>query len=239
MSMKKIFLISLIGLLSLGVSSCSDPLDTHPTEFFDEETVWSSFSTANAFVNAAYSAVLADYDNGESTGMWAGNGSAVFWECRTPNSVWCSLVGEGTDGFSLETSINAYSDYGVNHSRSLRKCNVIIEKAAASEVMSEEQKTMLVAEGKFLRAMVFFDQARKMGRFLPIRQVFTESDTLAAKQLAMTSTLEEGYDIIVEDFEDAIAGLPEFSSAGRAYKYTAETMLSEACMQAYAYTKQT
>jgi len=237
MSMKKIYLISLMGLLFFGVSSCNDPLDTHPTEFFDEETVWSSYSTANAFVNAAYGSVLADSNNGEGTGMWAGNGSAVFWECRTPNSIWCSLVSEGTDGFSLETSITSASNYGVNHSSSLRMCNVIIEKAGASQVMSEEQKKMLVAEGKFLRAMVFFDQARKMGRFLPIKQVYTESDTLAAKQLAMTTSIAESYDIIVQDFEDAIAGLPTSSDAGRANKYTAETMLSEACLQAYAYTK--
>ena len=238
MSMKKIYTIGLMGLLFFGVSSCNDPLDTHPTDFFDEATVWSSFSTANAFVNGVYGAVLADSSNGEGTGMWAGNGSAVFWECRTPNSVWCSLVGEGTDGFPLETSINAYSNYGVNHSTGLRMCNVIIEKAAASQVMSEEQKKILVAEGKFLRAMTFFDQARKMGYFIPIKQVLSQNDTLAAK-IPMTSSLVESYDIIVEDFEDAIADLPEFSSAGRANKYAAETMLSEACLQAYAYTKDT
>lgn len=226
-----------MGLLVAGITSCMDTLDTHPTDFFDEETVWSSYSTANSFVNMAYATVLADYNNSDYTGMWAGNGASIFWDCRTPNSVRCSLVGEGIDTFADETSITPSFNYGVNYATSLRMCNVIIERAGASEVMSEEEKKNIVAEGKFLRAMIFFDQTRKMGRFLPIMQSFTLADTLLASQIKMTSSIDESYELVIKDFEDAVAGLPLASPTSRANKYTAETMLSEACLQAYAYTK--
>lgn len=235
--MKKNILISILGLLAVGLTSCMDTLDTHPNDFFDEETVWSSFATANAFVNGAYAQVLAESSNSDGSGMWAGNGVATFWECRTPNSVRCSEVGEGPDKFTFETNITPSFNYGVNYSNSLRKCNLIIEKAGASEVMSEAEKTQLVAEGKFLRAMIFFDQTRKMGRFLPIMQVFSQSDTITAKEIRMTSSIDESYQIVVNDFEDAVAGLPLTAKSGRANKYAAETMLSEACLQAYAYTQ--
>lgn len=237
--MKKIFLISIMGLLAVCATSCKDTLDTHPTDFFDEETVWSSYSTASAFVNSAYATVLADYNNDDYTGMWAGNGSCVFWECRTPNSIRLSTAGQGQDTFVDETSITPAFNYGVNYATSLRMCNVIIEKAGQSEVLSEGEKTQLVAEGKFLRAMIFFDQTRKMGRFLPIKQSFSQADTTVANSLKMTSSIEESYKLVMEDFDAAIAGLPTTSKTGRANKYAAETMLSEACLQAYAYTKDT
>lgn len=229
MNMKKIVLSSLLGIGMLFLaSSCRNTLDTHPTDFFDEETVWSSYSTANAYVNATYASVL--------NGLWAGSGTAVQWESRTPNSVEADQVTRGSDGWARETSLNSATDLGANQASRLRRCNLIIEKAGASANLSEEERTTIVAEGKFLRAMVFFDQARKMGRFLPIKQVFSQSDTAVVKNIHLTSTAKESYDIVIADFEDAIAGLPETSSSGRASKYAAEVLLSSACLQAYAYS---
>lgn len=228
MNMKKNILFSLLGLgLLILAPSCRDTLDTHPTDFFDEETVWSSYSTANAFINATYASVL--------NGMWAGSGTAVTWEARTPNTVEADQVTRPSDRWALEI-FNRSQDLGANQASRLRRCNLIIEKATASENLSAEEKTVVVAEGKFLRAMVFFYQARTMGRFLPIKQVFSQEDTTVVKDLHMTSSVKESYDIVIADFEDAIAGLPKTSSAGRANKYAAEVLLSSACLQAYAYT---
>lgn len=227
--MKKNIIFGFFGIASiLFAVSCKDTLDTHPTDSFDEETVWSSYATANAFVNATYASVL--------NGTFAGSQSCITWESRTPNSVEADAVTRGSDGLARETSITRSSDFGANQASRLRKCNVIIEKAGSNENLSPEEKTRLVAEGKFLRAVVFFDQARKMGRFLPIRQVFTQDDDALASSLKMTSSIKESYDIIIADFNDAIAGLPETSQKGRANKYAAEVMLSSACLQAYAYT---
>lgn len=227
--MKKNIIFSFLGIaLMFSASSCRDTLDTHPTDFFDEETVWSSFATANAFVNSAYASVL--------NGTFAGNQSCITWESRTPNSVEADQVTRGSDGLARETNITRSSDFGANQASRLRKCNLIIEKAGSNENLSAEEKTQLVAEGKFLRAVVFFDQARKMGRFLPLTQVFTQDDAEVAAGIAMTSTIGKGYDIIIADFEDAIKGLPETAQGGRATKYAAEVMLSSACLQAYAYT---
>ena len=227
--MKKNIIFSFFGiaLMCLAVS-CKDTLDTHPKDSFDEETVWGSYSTANAFVNAAYASVL--------SGTFAGSGSAIQWESRTPNSVEADAVTRGSDYIAREAGLERTTDLGANQASRLRKCNLIIEKASSSDALSSEEKAKLIAEGKFLRAVTFFDQARKMGRFLPIKQVFTTDDDEAASSIKMTSTVKESYDIVIADFEDAISGLPETSSSGRANKYAAEVMLSSACLQAYAYT---
>lgn len=226
--MKKSIIYILTNLCLVLLSSCKDTLDTKPTEFFGEETVWGSYHTADAFVNATYASVL--------NGLWAGAGTAITWECRTPNSVLLDLVSKGIDPWTTETGLSASDDLGANQSSRLRKCNLIIEKATASDVLGQDEKARLVAEGKFLRALTFYDQARKMGRFLPVRHTFKQDDTLVVKEIRMTSSIKESYDIIISDFEDAIAGLPDASLAGRANKFAAEVFLSEACLQAYAYT---
>ena len=207
--------------------SCKDTLDTHPMTSFDEETVWGSKSTADAFVYATYESVI--------NGYFAGSGTCTIWESRSPNSIKCSLVGEGIDDVATELGIDAYSDWGPNRFSILRKCNQIIERSEASSAFTEEEKAELIAQGKFLRGLVFFDQARKMGRFVPLTQVLNESDE-EASHLPMTVNVSESYEYVINDLQDAVEGLPETSSKGMANHYAAQLLLSRAALQAYAYT---
>lgn len=223
--MRKSIKYSLFALCALALASCQDVLDTHPTSSFDDEAVWGSKATADAFINSTYSSVL---------GIWAGSSASIGWEARTPNTVRCSQVGEGIDALAMENIANS-SDFGANRSGILRSCNLIIEKVEASTALSADEKTALKAEGYFLRGMVFFDQARKMGRFLPIRKVFTQDSEEEAK-IPMTRDLKESWSIVTADLQEAVKGLPASAAAGRATKYAAQVILSRAALQAYAYT---
>lgn len=220
-------MLLLAGLATL--SACQDTLDTHPSSIFTEDVVWGSLATADAFVNATYSSVL--------TSGFAGGGVNTGWESRTPNGCQASQVGEGIDGVATELGISNSSDFGSNRFALLRRCNLIIDKATNSS-LAESDKNLLIAEGHFLRGLIFFDQARKMGRFVPLTQVLTESDSLASR-VEMTGNVAESYNYVVADLEEAVKGLPETASAGRATKWAAEVILSRACLQAYAYTKDT
>lgn len=226
--MKQYFKYGLIGICLVGMASCIDTMDTHPTESFDESTVWGSKATADAFVYSTYENVI-------NVG-WGGSSSCVAWEARTPNSIRCSQVGEGIDGIATELGISAGSDFGANRFGVLRKCNMIIENVQKSEALSEGEKAELIAQGHFLRGMVFFDQARKMGRFVPVTQVFSVSDSLACR-IPMTTSPAESYEYVIADLEKAVEGLPESAPSGIANKYAAEVILSRAALQAYAYTQ--
>lgn len=219
---------ALIGIGMAGLSSCSDTLNTSPTEIFDENQVWGSKATADAFVYGTYDAVI------PNLGL-AGSGSCIDWEARTPNAIHCSQVGEGIDNIATELGLSNSSNFGINRFGLLRRCNLIIQKASESEVMTEPEKAEVIAQGRFLRGLIFFDQARKMGRFVPIREVLNESDSLKAN-IPMTATVAESYKIVMEDLEAAISGMPESSLPGIANKYAAEVILSRAALQAYAYT---
>lgn len=225
--MKKYYKYGLLGLGLAMMSSCIDTLNTHPTESFDESTVWGSKATADAFVYSTYQNVI--------TIGWGGSGTCVSWEARTPNAVQCSQVGEGIDGVATELGVSSGSDFGTNRFGVLRQCNMIIEKAQSSTALSEGEKEELIAQGHFLRGMVFFDQARKIGRFVPVTQVFSEADSIACK-VPMTTSVAQSYEYVIADLEAAVDGLPITSAVGVANKYAAEVILSRAALQAYAYT---
>lgn len=218
----------MIGLSLIGLSACMDTLDTHPTESFSEAEVWGSKSTADAFVEGTYNAVIT------SAGL-AGDGTCVQWAARTPDGAQCSQVGEGIDGVATELGLSTSTDMGINRFSQLRRCNLIIEKANASTSLSDSEKAELVAHGRFLRGLIFYWQAKTMGRFVPVCQVLTESDSLQA-DIPMTSSVAESYRYVMDDFDAAIPYMPTSASSGLPTKYAAEVIASRACLQAYAYT---
>lgn len=226
--MKSIFKYGVVGLCILAMSSCKDTLDTHPTTSFDDETVWGSKATAAAFINGIYSNVI------ENCG-YAGSGSSVGWEARTPNSARCSQVGEGIDGMATELGVSNSSDYGANRFSLLRRCNLAIEKVTESDKLSDTEKDELLAQAHFLRGLIFFDQARKMGRFVPLTKVL-DTENPEEANVPMTSSVSESYQYVISDLQKAAESLPETNDYGLPTKWAADVYLSRAALQAYAYT---
>lgn len=228
--MKQIFKYGFLSLtLAASLSSCMDTMDTQPASSFTGDVIWGSKSTVEAFINSIYDGVI--------TGAgYAGSGSSIVWESRTPNSVRCSQVGEGIDGVATELGISTGSDFGTNFAGSLRKCNLVIENVMANEKLSDVEKNSLIAQAKFLRGMVFFNQARKIGRFVPITMVL-DTENPEAANIPMTTSVAESYKYVIEDLQAGADGLPAENSTGLPTKWAAKVFLSRAALQAYAYTK--
>lgn len=225
--MKNILKYGFLGLGIVAMTSCIDTMDTHPTTVFDAETVWGSKATVEGFVYATYTDVI-------HTG-YAGSGTSVGWEARTPNSVRCSQVGEGIDGTATELGISNGNDWGCNRFSLLRRANLIIHNVQASSTLSDAEKNELSAHGYLMRGMIFFDQARKMGRFVPVQEVF-DVENPDAVNIPMTSSVAESYDIIINDLIKAADYLPTSNMPGLPTRYAAGVLLSRAALQAYAYT---
>lgn len=228
--MKQILKYGFISLtLVATLSSCKDTMDTHPASSFTSDVIWGSKSTVEAFINSIYDGVI-------TGASYAGSGSSIAWESRTPNSVRCSQVAEGIDGVATELGISTDSDFGTNFSSSLRKCNLVIENVEANEKLSAAEKHSLISQAKFLRGLVFFNQARKIGRFVPITKVL-DTENPEAANIPMTSSVAESYKFVIEDLQAAADGLPTENTTGLPTKWAAEVFLSRAALQAYAYTK--
>lgn len=227
----------MLGVFAMAMASCSDTLDTHPSSSFDETNVWSSASTTQAFVNEVYNSVITSCLQGTRSTSYNGMGG-VNWEVKTPNAVFCGGDGNRIDYLANESgNVTRDSDFGTNRASLLRKVNTILEKVAESTNLSETEKARFTATAHFLRGVIFFDQARKFGRFLPITDVQSADNDELAKSYKITSGPAESWKIVIADLEAGVNGLATSDKLGYANKYAAEVLLSRACLQAYAYTK--
>ena len=210
------YIVPLLFCTAGVLQGCNDFLDTKPSESYSEELVWSSRSTAEAFILQTYNNVIPKYTDFKTE------------DCFTTNSVY---VYQGSPEEVRELKDRGW-DFGFGDFGTVRRCNLIIEKVAASP-MDEKSKTELIAEGKMLRAMTYYYQAKHTGRVIWVDRVLTEEDDF---NLKLTSTIKESYDYILKDLDDAIAGLPTESKAGRLNKNAALALKSEVCLTAAAYT---
>ena len=215
-----------IGIIApLLATSCVDIMDTEPFTSYSEELVWSSKATADAFVVGTYGSVI-------GIGDYTGNASNTIWVPYGSYDNLGSAAGNPRETYTVST------DFGANRFAALRRCNLIIQNAAASTGMSENEKAELVSEGHCLRGMVFLSQAQWMGRFIPATEVYTyPEDTVKFYHMDLTANPTESYKYVMADFDEAIKALPATAEAGRINLYAAHILRSRAALQAYAYTK--
>lgn len=198
--------------LALGTTSCHDYLDNLPLDKFPEEVVWNEPASAQLFVNGTYY-IVGDYLVGNDD--WSDN---------------TVINAERADALIRE-QITEDNDYGWNKFGDIRRCNIILEKVAASN-FTEAEKDLLLGEGYFLRASVNFGQARKFGRLIIVDKVLTPDDDM---NLSRTTTIKETYDRILSDLDEAIQRLPVTVKTGRISRGAAYALKAEACLQGAAY----
>lgn len=218
--MKTKYLLALVLGFGMAATSCSDFLDSEPSESYSEDLVWGSPSNIQSFIYGRLSTAL---------GMYRGFSS---WERDYTNNMVNSL---GNCPGQALGSISVGSDYsGVNgYFGHIRSCNMIIEKCANSDVLTESQKAEFVAYGKLLRAMTYYRFAKMNGKFIWVDKVLDEN---ADFNLPLTKSIAESYSYVLGDLRDAIPALPLTSMNGVPNRNFANALLSEVCLTAAAYT---
>jgi len=226
---RNLYTIACAFLGILAVASC-DVMDTKPFTSFDDDAVWGSAETADAFVLQTYASTI---DPGFAT-----SGCATEWVAKTPDGVTCDQVYSRNDGVASELGINNTTDGGFNRFAALRACNLIIDRVSSSTNLNDTQKAKFIAEARFLRGTVYFNQARIMGRFVPVNKLLTVDDK-EEMLTPITSTVAESYKYVFDDFDAALQGLPTSSDIERVNIYTVHFFRTRAGLQAYAYTGDT
>lgn len=212
--------LSTITILSILATApaCKTDLNTKPYDKISEDVIWRTKANAETFIYSTYGVTGSFY-------------SVPGTDPRTTNTLGFDGIYNGSSTVFNER-VDRNTDMGFNNWGSIRRCNQIITKVAESPEISANDKTALIAEGKFLRAMSYLGVARSIGRIVWIDKVLTPEDDL---RLSSTANPTESYAYIIKDLEDAIAGLPTTKIAGRANKYAAAAILAEVCLQALAY----
>ncbi|MDR3269286.1 MAG: RagB/SusD family nutrient uptake outer membrane protein [Tannerella sp.] len=204
--------------------SCNSVMDTEPFTTYSDDVVWGSKTTADAFVTGTVSNVMYGYVNGNQT----------TWEERTNNAV------HNQNGSSfVRDEIDRYdASGGFGNFANIRRCNLIIEKAAGynGKGLSDSDAKELIAKGKLLRALLYYQQARTMGRFVWVDKVLAPADTLNnGLMMPTTQSTTESYSYIIKDMQEAIPDLPESAVSGAISRNMAYAFLSEIALQGAAY----
>lgn len=219
--MKSKYLIPLtLAAASLGLTSCGDFLDTKPSAVYSEDLVWGSPANIEAFIYGKISTVNQWYRDAPTSDL---NFTTNMINCRTS----CPSEARGLMENSYDYGLN--SRFGI-----IRACNMIIEKCGNSDVLTDAAKKQYVATGKLMRAMVYFDLARKGGKFIWVDKVLASDDP--DFNLPLTKSVEESYKLILTDLRDAVADLPTSVPAGSFDRNFGYAFLSEVLLTAAAYT---
>ncbi len=211
--------ISVLAILAgaFFLQSCEDFLDTKPTAIVFEDMVWGDQTGVEAYIVQTMENMIDLYQDFQTM-------DRAFTNNVVPVRGVCSDEARG-----LRTR---EWDWGFGYFSDVRACNLLIEKAATATGITEEYRTQAIAEGKMMRAMIYFYQARHCGRFIWVDHVLAEDDEF---NLPLTKDIKESYTYILQDINDAIAGLPNEAAAGRFTKNAALTLKSEICLTAAAY----
>lgn len=219
MKYNKKYFLSLCLSVTLDLQSCDNFLETFPTESYGDNVVWADQSSVDAFVVGNYGNA---YDRFLEFNYWdpVFTNNMVYCRFGCPNEARGLL--DNTFGWGLNDRFGA-----------IRNCNLILEKVAASEVLNESFKKRYMAEAKMMRAMIYYDLARRGGRYMWVDRVLTENDNF---EIPLTKDIVESYSHVLQDLREAIVDLPEEMVAGRLNKNAGLALLSEICLTAAAYT---
>lgn len=212
--MKKLLYIALITL-GFGVSSCSDELDITPSYELNEVTGITNSVKARAAVDGIYPYITqGDNFSGGLYGALASKAGFVRFSTSDYNMTTTQTNNSPSQQYywlGYYEAINA-ANYAINGITKLTEATI-----------TEEEKTTLLAEARFLKA---FAQTFVFWKFGHWWESNDESPygILYRDELATVTNLQKGrlnvgdsYARIFEDIDFAIANLPSFSVKGNRY----------------------
>lgn len=198
----------LLGILALGLSfqfsACSnDFLTPENPGGINSDDVWKDKALITAYVNKIYN---------ERPGWDYNVYNNISDEARSnypggaPNQI---LIGQ------WDEVNNPMSNWKAAYT-SIRRMNEFFTHISSAQI-DNELKTKLSGEVYFLRAFMYFDLVKRYGGVPLLKDVNSINDDLQVER----GTLEESFQFIVSDLDQAIAALPSKTTAGRASKEAA------------------
>ncbi|BBE17157.1 outer membrane protein [Aquipluma nitroreducens] len=231
--MKKIF-IFLTGMVLLAACS-QDFIDLNSPSSLNSLGFYKTQADLNQAVLSAYGNLRSVY-----------NGTFVrLGEIRSDNTTFSWLAGnpaneKGIDEFASPLlPENSYPTSCWNDCYNVvNRCNIIIGRADKATFSNEGLRKQYVAEAKFVRALMYFYLNRVFGgnaingQLLGVIKVDKEISQAEAYEMQRAS-LQEIYDLIVDDLKFAEQNLPDIYSAvdkGRVTKGGAKGLLGKVYM---------
>ena len=232
--MKKIYLLFVLSVLCM---SCSDDfISKNPPSDLNSEGFYKTETDMNQAVLSAYANLRSLYNQ---TYVRLG-------EIRSDNTTYSWLSGnpaneKGIDEFSspLLPENNFLASCWDDSYKTILRCNIVIGRIENIEFKSEVLKAQYTAEARFLRALIYFYLNRIFGGY------GVNGELLGAREITQTEaydmgrvSLQEMYDLIIQDLKYAESNLPESygsTDIGRVTKGGATALLGKVYMTMAGY----
>ena len=222
--MKRLYLITTTLILMLVcMVSCVD-LDIYPTTFIKGEDVYNEPGImaymAGMYNNLPMEDFKYDTDDTASDGYFSNLNIYSFW-CSTGE-----MVNRNNGGFKRHKT-----GYWSRGFKIIRQANTLIQDLPNYPELSDYSSAW-IAEAKFIRAYVYFKLAKRYGGLPKLFEPqYLDPNDESALWVARESHADT-YDFILQDLDEAIAGLPASSDAGRANRYVAAALKSRVALHA-------
>ena len=195
--MKRLFLYMLTGMSLMGVTSCSDFLDTVPHDALSPSTTWKTEDDAQKFLVGCYDG-------------WADPTQLVYLDCGSDigynNFEWeeWKTIGNG----SMSAAASVYDMYKFDI---IRRCNTFLENIENIEFEDDAKKNDMIAQVRTIRAYQYFDKNWWYGG-IPII-----SNYETAEEAQVPRNTEEEVKKFVYDELDAAIPLLKDAPSSRGY----------------------
>jgi len=224
----------LASILLVGLNSCKDYLDREDTSgFITNDQIWSNAKAIDATLVNLYDGGLRldEFDD---------------WYDKKENNLNPTAMSDEAQGsyqkdpaFSNGNAIYTYSDYLFEDKFSdryvhIRRVNEFLLNLQRTNALNEDQKKVLNAEVRFLRAMEYFTSVKRYGGvpLLTEPQEYNPGD-FASLQVPR-NTEKESYDFIINECKEIADFLPVSRGGGEKYRATKGAALA-LCSRAALY----
>ncbi len=215
--MKRISYLLLIIFLLGTIISCDDDafLEENPKTIYTPESAFTTSKQVDDQLVTAYLALAGTYTDTWWLGLGADNYDVEDYQCS---------FGAGGESNYATWTTNDFSDQWNTLYQIASYANLAMSGAELVTWSSEDDKASELAQAKFLRGWAYLRLGELFGG-VPIVEEYSEELKLDYTR----STRAETYQFAIDNFEDAVAGLPESADeSGRISVSVAKHFLAEA-----------
>lgn len=220
---------TILVICILFAFSCKDQLDLEPLDRLTTDTFYKTREDFDGAIFAAYSSIQDLWGTstetlGESGEYW--KISVVITDDVAADANHTDQISRDVDALQIRAADVPYAAAYTQIYEGIYRANLVLERLEGENELTDEDKTVLAAEAKFLRAWFHF-QALKMWGTPPLALEIVPGIN---DQALPNATQEELYTAILADFNDAEAGLPsswDSSNTGRATSWSAKSYIGK------------
>jgi len=192
--------ITLSYVLSLGLMSCSDYLDTVPGDKLDDNALWSNPSLIEGYVYHIYQGIPYPY-------QWYLSASLVDEAVPIQNDgvvtkvITSSMTPDDQGVFASNWAAAMENWWWKSVYSNIRSCNMFFEKIDQAKFTDESYKQQLIGEVHFLRGYFYYLLMTQYGGVPLIDKVMNVGDSYEIPR----NTFEETINFIVADLNTAVS----------------------------------